>query len=94
MELIKLVVLTSLIQCQIVVEWTQKLTKLSMNAVIDTLSLLQMTVDFIDVWLDRFEDGPLIKCLFETGIIPEELQAACVGMAILIEGAHIEKLIY
>ena len=30
-----------------------------------------MTVDFIDVWLDFFEDGPLIKCLFETGIIPE-----------------------
>ena len=53
-----------------------------------------MTVDFIDVWQDLFEDGPLIECLFETGIIPEELQIARVGMAILIEGAHSDKPIY
>ena len=53
-----------------------------------------MTVDCIDVWLDLFADGPLIECLFETGIIPEEFQAAHVGMAILIEGTHSDKLIY
>ena len=53
-----------------------------------------MTVDFIDVWLDLYEDGPLIECLFETGIIPEELQVAHVGRAILIEGAHSDKPIY
>ena len=51
----------------------------------------EVTADYIEDWIDLFEDGPLFGCLFENGIIPEELQVARAGMATISEGVHSDK---
>ena len=51
----------------------------------------QVTADYIEDWIDLFEDGPLFGCLFENGKIPEELQVARAGIATISEGVHSDK---
>ena len=50
-----------------------------------------MTAEYIEDLTDLFEDVPLFGCLFENGIIPEELQVARAGMATILKGANSDK---